>query len=49
MTSRQPNEVGFVYNFAPEQPLEKYVFVYRSPTRVLPLTVQYTLKDIPLP
>ncbi len=49
MTSRQPNEVGFVYNFSLPQPLDRYTFVYRTPTRVLPISVQYTLKDIRLP
>ena len=49
-TTRQTvNEVGLAYKFVVEDGLKGHRFVYRSPAAILPKSIAYELKDLPLP
>jgi hypothetical protein len=49
-TTRQTlNEVGMAYKFALDKDLGEYRFVYESPAAIVPMPVEFELKDIPLP
>lgn len=46
---QEDNEVGIAYYYAIEDAPETYKFVYRTPASIVPLEVEYELKDIELP
>ena len=48
-TRQAPNEVGVSYYYALKDGLEGCQFVYRTPSVILELPVEYEIKDIPLP
>lgn len=49
-TTRQTkNELGIAYCFALDAPPEKMKFVYKTPTLILPVDIEYTLKGVKLP
>jgi hypothetical protein len=49
-TTRQAeNEVGVAYLFDVEGDLTDYTFVYKTPTAIIPVPLEYDLKDLPLP
>jgi hypothetical protein len=43
------DEVGLVYAFALEKPPTDLHFVYKTPGMILPVEIDYEVKDIPLP
>jgi len=49
-TTRQAeNEVGVAYLFDVEGDLKDHTFVYKTPTAIIQVSLEYDLKDIPLP
>jgi len=49
-TTRQTDsEVGIAYVFAPDVPLDKLTFVYKTPGTIIHRSFEYEVKDIELP
>lgn len=48
-TEQTENQIGLTYLFNLETPPEKLVFVYKTPTAILPARFEYRLKEILLP
>ncbi len=48
-TSENENEIGMAYIFAREQGLSDHTFVYRTPTSVTEVTLEFEIKDLELP
>ena len=48
-TLQGQNEVGLAYLFELNGDAKNYAFVYKTPTAIVPLKVDYQFRDIPLP
>lgn len=48
-TWQSENEFGIAYLFGLEEPLDKYTFVYKTPSRILSSDFRYEIKGIELP
>jgi hypothetical protein len=48
-TRQEKNEVGVAYVFSTDRPLDKLVFVYKTPGTIITSGFEYELKDIELP
>lgn len=48
-TSESENEIGMAYIFAREQGLGDHTFIYRTPTSVTEVTLEFEIKDLELP
>jgi hypothetical protein len=48
-TMQTEREAGFAYFFETPDDLSEYTWVYRTPTAIVNLPVEYELKDVPLP
>ncbi len=46
---RTPTEIGLLYNFFIEKPIEEYAFVYEAPGLLLTKEYAYEVKDVELP
>jgi hypothetical protein len=42
-------EAGFAYFFETPDDIDQYTWVYRTPTAIVNLPVEFELKDVPLP
>jgi hypothetical protein len=48
-TWQSENEFGIAYLFALEEPLDKYTFVYKTPSRILSSQFRYEISEVELP
>jgi hypothetical protein len=48
-TWQSENEFGIAYLFGLEEPLDKYTFVYKTPSRILSSDFGYEIKNVELP
>lgn len=48
-TAQSKNELGLVFTFMTDRPLDGLAFVYKTPGSVVTTPIRYELKDIPLP
>jgi hypothetical protein len=48
-TMQTEREAGFAYFFETPDDISEYTWVYRTPTGIVNLPVEYELKDVPLP
>lgn len=47
--SSRPGEINLAYFFEIAEPLEEYVWIYRSPVNITAVRIDYELQDVPLP
>jgi hypothetical protein len=48
-TVQTEDEAGFAYFFETPEDISQYTWIYRTPTAIVNLPVEYELKDVPLP